>query len=203
MAGCVPVESSPDQDKLERSEPASVAGLEGPIILSTWDHGMAANAGAWTALEGGGTVLDAVERGVMVTESDFSNRSVGLGGTPDRDGRTTLDACIQDHDGACGAVACLEHIEHPVSVARAIMERTPHVMLVGEGAHRWAGARETYEFRALDDGTEVTVEMRAPLEYEAFLRDTWPKALAILKTLCEDGMPLKAPDMASRRSAAG
>ncbi len=138
MAGCVPVESSPDQDKLERSEPASVAGLEGPIILSTWDHGMAANAGAWTALEGGGTVLDAVERGVMVTESDFSNRSVGLGGTPDRDGRTTLDACIQDHDGACGAVACLEHIEHPVSVARAIMERTPHVMLVGEGAHRWA-----------------------------------------------------------------
>ncbi|MFO1321611.1 MAG: SRPBCC domain-containing protein [Burkholderiales bacterium] len=73
----------------------------------------------------------------------------------------------------------------------------------GEGAHRWAGARETYEFRALDDGTEVTVEMRAPPEYEAFLRDTWPKALAILKTLCEDGMPLKAPDMASRRSAAG
>lgn len=138
MAGCAPAAEDPGQDKLERSEPTSVGGAAGPIILSTWDHGMAANAGAWAALESGGSVLDAVERGVMVTESDFSNRSVGLGGTPDRDGRTTLDACIQDHDGRCGAVACLERIEHPVSVARAIMERTPHVLLVGEGAHRWA-----------------------------------------------------------------
>lgn len=74
----------------------------------------------------------------MVVESDFTNRSVGLGGTPDRDGHTTLDACIQDHDGKCGSVAFLEEIEHPISVARAIMERTPHVMLVGEGARRWA-----------------------------------------------------------------
>ena len=108
------------------------------MVLSTWDHGLAANAKAWETLEAKGSVLDAVERGVMVTESDFSNRSVGLGGTPDRDGHTTLDACIQDHDGRCGAVACLERIEHPISVARAIMERTPHVLLVGEGAHRWA-----------------------------------------------------------------
>ena len=99
---------------------------------------MAANAKAWETIEGKGSVLDAVERGVMVVESDFTNRSVGLGGTPDRDGHTTLDACIQDHDGRCGGVACLEKIEHPISVARAIMERTPHVMLVGDGARQWA-----------------------------------------------------------------
>lgn len=112
--------------------------LKGPIVLSTWDHGLAANARAWTVLEGGGTILDAAEQGVRVTESDLSNRSVGLGGLPDREGHTTLDACIQDHDGRCGAVAFLEGIEHPISVARAIMERTPHVFLVGEGARKWA-----------------------------------------------------------------
>ena len=108
------------------------------MILSTWKHGLAANARAWEVLLAKGSVLDAVEQGVMITESDLENRSVGLGGTPDRDGRTTLDACIQDHEGRCGSVAFLEQIEHPISVARAIMERTPHVMLVGEGAQRWA-----------------------------------------------------------------
>lgn len=111
---------------------------EGPIILSTWDHGMPANAKAWKVLEAGGSVLDAVEQGVMVTESDFSNRSVGLGGMPDRDGHVTLDACIQDHDGRAGSVAFLQRFEHPISIARAVMEKTPHVMLVGSGAERWA-----------------------------------------------------------------
>jgi N4-(beta-N-acetylglucosaminyl)-L-asparaginase len=116
----------------------SPAADPGRIVLATWDHGIPAVEQAWRTLEAKGSALDAAEQGVMVTESDLGNRSVGLGGTPDRDGRTTLDACIQDHDGRCGAVACLEHIEHPISVARAIMERTPHVMLVGEGAHTWA-----------------------------------------------------------------
>jgi N4-(beta-N-acetylglucosaminyl)-L-asparaginase len=138
LAGCA---NTADQGSVQpkAKDPVSASPrVEGAIILSTWDHGMAANAKAWETLEAKGSVLDAAERGVMVTESDFTNRSVGLGGTPDRDGHTTLDACIQDHDGRCGAVAFLERIEHPVSVARAIMERTPHVMLVGDGAHRWA-----------------------------------------------------------------
>jgi N4-(beta-N-acetylglucosaminyl)-L-asparaginase len=108
------------------------------MILSTWNHGQAANAKAWAVLENGGSVLDAVEQGVAVVESDLSNRSVGLGGLPDREGKVTLDACIQDHDGRAGAVAFLQEIENPISVARAIMERTPHVMLVGSGAEQWA-----------------------------------------------------------------
>src|SRR5690606_25028734 len=90
------------------------------------------------ALASGASVLDAVERGVAVVERDPSNRSVGLGGLPDRDGFVTLDACIQDHDGRAGAVAFLQRFEHPISIARAIMERTPHVMLVGAGAEAWA-----------------------------------------------------------------
>ena len=117
--------------------PTFVPG-RGPLVLSTWIHGMPANAKAWEVLGSGGTVLDAVERGVMVVESDFANRSVGLGGRPDRDGHVTLDACIQDHDGRAGAVAFVQHFEHPISIARAVMEKTPHVMLVGSGAEQWA-----------------------------------------------------------------
>ena len=109
-----------------------------PIVLSTWSHGMPANTKAWQVLQEGGSVLDAVEEGVAVVESDFSNRSVGLGGLPDRDGKVTLDACIQDHDGKAGAVAFVQRFENPIKIARAVMERTPHVMLVGSGAEKWA-----------------------------------------------------------------
>jgi len=78
--------------------------------------------------------LDAVEAGVKIPEADPKERSVGYGGRPDRDGRVTLDACIMDDFSNIGSVACLEHIVHPISVARAVMEKTPHVMLVGDGA---------------------------------------------------------------------
>ena len=111
---------------------------DSPLVISTWIHGMEANAGAWSVLENGGAALDAVQKGVAVTESDMTNRSVGLGGRPDRDGHVTLDACIMDHDSRCGSVAFLEDIQHPIDVARAIMDKTPHVMLVGEGAKKWA-----------------------------------------------------------------
>lgn len=110
----------------------------GPIVLSTWNHGLAANAAAWEVLSKGGTALDAVEKGVRITESDLTNRSVGIGGMPDRDGHVTLDACIMDHESRCGAVGFLEGIAHPISVARAVMEKTPHVMLVGDGAKKFA-----------------------------------------------------------------
>ena len=107
-------------------------------VVSTWDFGVAANRAAWSILGKGGHALDAVETGVQVPESDLKNHSVGKGGYPDRDGHVTLDASIMDADGSCGAVAALEHIEHPISVARRVMERTPHVLLVGEGALQFA-----------------------------------------------------------------
>jgi len=113
----------------------------GPVVISTWDHGLAANAVAWQVLAQGGRVLDAVEAGVKVTEADPKVDSVGYGGLPDRDGRVALDACIMDDNDNCGSVASLEHIMHPISVARRVMEATPHVLLVGEGALEFALAQ--------------------------------------------------------------
>ncbi|UOQ68593.1 N(4)-(beta-N-acetylglucosaminyl)-L-asparaginase [Hymenobacter volaticus] len=111
-----------------------------PLVISTWDTGLAANLGAWKILSKGGRALDAAEAGVMVTEAS-QNCCVGLGGNPDRDGIVTLDACIMDDKFNCGSVAALERIKHPISVARRVMERTPHVMLVGEGAQQFAVAQ--------------------------------------------------------------
>ena len=85
-------------------------------------------------LMNGGKSIDAVEKGAMVPEADPESMSVGYGGLPDRDGHVTLDACIMDHNGNCGAVSYLEHIKHPISVARKVMDDTPHVMLSGKGA---------------------------------------------------------------------
>jgi isoaspartyl peptidase/L-asparaginase-like protein (Ntn-hydrolase superfamily) len=109
-----------------------------PVVLSTWNFGLQANEEAWKILSAGGRALDAVEAGARVPEGDPNEQTVGLGGFPDRDGRVTLDSCIMDEHANCGAVACLEHIVHPVSVARKVMELTPHVMLVGEGALQFA-----------------------------------------------------------------
>ncbi|WP_353125921.1 N(4)-(beta-N-acetylglucosaminyl)-L-asparaginase [Parapedobacter pyrenivorans] len=114
------------------------AAASGPVVISTWDFGVAANQAAWTKLEAGGRALDAVEAGVRVPEADLANVTVGKGGYPDRDGHVTLDACIMDEHGNCGSVAALEHITHPISVARLVMEKTPHVMLVGAGALQFA-----------------------------------------------------------------
>ena len=108
-----------------------------PIVIATWDAGIAANAGAWTILGAGGKALDAVEKGVMVTEDEM-NCCVGLNGNPDRDGHVTLDASIMDHEFNCGSVAFLERIKHPISVARKVMEKSPHVFLVGAGAQAFA-----------------------------------------------------------------
>ncbi|MGG9963751.1 N(4)-(beta-N-acetylglucosaminyl)-L-asparaginase [Ferruginibacter sp. SUN106] len=115
-------------------------GLESttkPIVVSTWDSGMAVNAEAWKILSANGRALDAVEAGARQIE-DLINCCVGLGGYPDRDGIVTLDSCIMDEHANCGAVAGIERIKHPVSVARKVMENTPHVILVGAGAQQFA-----------------------------------------------------------------
>jgi N4-(beta-N-acetylglucosaminyl)-L-asparaginase len=109
-----------------------------PIVISTWDFGIAANKEAWKTLEKGGRALDAVEAGVKIPEADITNHTVGRAGYPDRDGHVTLDACIMDEFGNCGSVAAMEYIAHPISVARLVMEKTPHVMLVGNGATQFA-----------------------------------------------------------------
>jgi N4-(beta-N-acetylglucosaminyl)-L-asparaginase len=117
-----------------------VAGTK-PIILSTWNHGIPANADAWAKLKETGSLLDAVEAGVRNTELDLESLSVGLQGLPDREGITTLDASIMLGDGSCGSVAFVRQVKHPISLARAVMEKTPHVMLAGEGARQFAIAQ--------------------------------------------------------------
>jgi isoaspartyl peptidase/L-asparaginase-like protein (Ntn-hydrolase superfamily) len=109
-----------------------------PLVISTWNFGIPANETAWNVLLMGGRALDAVEAGVRIPEGDPNVRSVGYGGLPDRDGKVTLDACIMDENANCGAVAFIENIMHPISVARMVMEKTPHVLIVGEGAQEFA-----------------------------------------------------------------
>ncbi|MGB5434676.1 MAG: N(4)-(beta-N-acetylglucosaminyl)-L-asparaginase [Maribacter sp.] len=108
-----------------------------PIAICTWNFENA-TAKAWEVLKKGGSALDAVEQGVRIEEADVTNQTVGKGGRPDRNGNVTLDACIMDKDGNCGAVLCMQNIEHPISVARKVMEETPHVMLAGTGAEQFA-----------------------------------------------------------------
>ncbi len=120
------------------SKGMSLEKVNKPVVLSTWDFGLKANEEAWKVLSEGGRALDAVEQGVRLTEADPTERSVGYGGRPDRDGKVTLDACIMDEYAGIGSVAALEYIKHPISVARAVMEKTPHVMLVGDGALQFA-----------------------------------------------------------------
>ncbi len=111
-----------------------------PTVVATWDN-RAAAAAAWDVLRAGGYALDAAEAAARLPEADPEDHSVGLGGHPDRDGRVTLDACVMDERHRCGSVAALEGFLHPVSVARRVMEQTPHVMLVGEGARAFALAQ--------------------------------------------------------------
>ncbi len=109
-----------------------------PVVVSTWNHGIPANKVAIDILLKGGKAIDAVEAGVRVPEADPEVMTVGYGGFPDRDGNVTLDACIMNEKGDAGSVCFLQHIKHPISVARRVMEKTPHVMLAGEGALRFA-----------------------------------------------------------------
>ncbi|MEM1359782.1 MAG: N(4)-(beta-N-acetylglucosaminyl)-L-asparaginase [Bacteroidota bacterium] len=132
-----------------------------PVVISTWQHGQAANAKAWEVLQAGGTALDAAEAGVMVTEADPEVHTVGIGSYPDRDGVITLDACIMNSQGDCGSVAALQDILHPISVARMVMEHTPHVMIVGQGAKDFALKQGMEETELLTDfGREKLAEWR-------------------------------------------
>ncbi len=123
---------------LAAASTVKAATAPGAIVVSTWDFGVAANQAAWEVLRKGGWALDAVEAGARVPEVDMKNHSVGRAGYPDRDGHVSLDASIMDEAYNCGAVAALEHIAHPISVARRVMEKTPHVLLVGDGALQFA-----------------------------------------------------------------
>lgn len=151
----------------QKNNPHSAQGF--PMVISTWNHGIPANEAAMEVLLKGGAAIDAVEAGVRVPEADPDCLSVGYGGLPDRDGHVTLDACIMDHTGNCGSVSFLEHIKHPISVARKVMDNTPHVMLSGAGALQFA----------LDNGfpKEDLLTDKARERWEEWLKDSQYKPI--------------------------
>lgn len=106
-------------------------------MISTWEDGRSTNREGWDILSQKGTAMDAIEKGGRWIENQI-NCCVGLGGNPDREGIVTLDACVMDHEYNCGAVAALERIKHPISVARLVMEKSPHVLFAGAGAQQFA-----------------------------------------------------------------
>ncbi len=132
-----PLMASCGEEEKEKKLADALAKAQYPKVIATWNVPNATQK-AWEVLEGNGSALDAVEGGVMMEEADVNNQSVGKGGRPDRDGNVTLDACIMDKDSNCGAVVYLQNITHAVSVARKVMEDTPHVMLAGKGAEQFA-----------------------------------------------------------------
>jgi len=121
-----------------RLSKAASPTFDGPVVLSTWNFGLQTNEAAWKILAEKGRAVDAAEAGARLAEDDLKSTSVGLAGRPDREGITTLDACIMDEFYNCGSVCFLEKIKHPISVARKVMETTPHVMLAGSGAQQFA-----------------------------------------------------------------
>jgi N4-(beta-N-acetylglucosaminyl)-L-asparaginase len=116
-----------------------------PIAIATWPFGKLAAETALKQLAKGDPALDAALAGAQAVEDDYSIRtSVGFGSLPDRLGRLTLDACVMDGQTlACGAVAAVEHIKHPAALARRVMEKTPHVLLVGDGA-KWFALQQGF-----------------------------------------------------------
>src|SRR5262245_29561807 len=121
----------------QKPAPTLTMRVKTPVVVSKWDSGINAKHAAWPILQKSGRSLDAVEAAGRASE-DEPSCCVGLAAWPDRDGRVTLDSCIMDGNGDCGAVSFLERIKHPVSVARKVMETTPHVLLSGEGAQKFA-----------------------------------------------------------------
>jgi len=129
-------EESTDQNDSELGAPITAKGSL-PLIIATWDV-KNATAKAWETLQNGGSVVDAIEKGCNIEEENAEGLSVGKGGLPDRDGNVTLDACIMNTHGNCGSVVYLKNVTNAISVARKVMEDTPHVMLAGQGAEQFA-----------------------------------------------------------------
>jgi len=117
-----------------------------PVVISTWDSGLHANLAAWPVLSGGGNALDAVEAAGRASE-DEPSCCVGLAAYPDRDGKVTLDSCIMDGRGNCGAVSFIDRIKHPVSAGSACRDRRESAGVSNPGNSRGSSVRGLRLFR--------------------------------------------------------
>src|SRR5438093_11003050 len=113
--------------------------MPNPVVIATWPFGQIAVRTALPLLQKGQAALDAAIAGAQAVEDDPTVHSVGYGGLPNALGTVQLDACVMDGQTlTCGAVAGLENVRHPAALARRVMEKAPHVLLVGEGARLFA-----------------------------------------------------------------
>lgn len=168
-------------------EKNSAMRVKFPVAVSTWDSGIRANAAAWRVLKKKGRALDAVEAAARSAEDEISC-CVGLGAYPDRDGKVTLDASIMDEFANCGSVAFLRRIKNPISVARKLMETTPHVLLAGEGAERFA----------LENGFKRQPERLSPASekaYQKWLKTSKYKPVINIENLNENGQIQSIPPL--------
>ncbi|AZQ42775.1 N(4)-(beta-N-acetylglucosaminyl)-L-asparaginase [Nonlabens ponticola] len=131
----------------------AVSGKINPISICTWGF-VDANAAAGRALENGNNALDAAIKGVNVEEKDLKNTTVGNGAAPDREGNVTLDASVMDHQGNCGSVVYVQDIQNVASLAREVMDHSPHVMLAGDGAYQFAINRGFKKQNLLTDNSK-------------------------------------------------
>ena len=162
LSGCV--DKNPKEQKTTLLTEASL-----PLVIATWNVKNATSK-AWEVLQMGQSALDAVEQGCMIEEANAEGQSVGKGGLPDRDGNVTLDACIMNKEGNCGSVVYLQNIVHAVSVARKVMEKTPHVMLAGKGAEQFAvSAGLKTENLLTDDSKKAWEEWKIKSEYKPII----------------------------------
>ena len=118
-----------------------------PISICTWDF-KKANFQAGMALESGKDALSSAIIGANVEEENPKNSTVGYGGAPDREGTVTLDAAVMDHKGNCGSVLGVEEVVNVSSLAKDVMEKTPHVILSGKGAQNFA-IKNGYKLKSL------------------------------------------------------
>ncbi|PKA83211.1 N4-(beta-N-acetylglucosaminyl)-L-asparaginase [Ulvibacter sp. MAR_2010_11] len=140
-----------------------------PIVIATWNVPESTGK-AWEVIQNGGSALDAIEQGCMVEEANAEGQSVGIGGLPDRDGNVTLDACIMNKEGDYGAVLYMQHIVHPISVARKVMEKTPHVILAGTGAEQFAVSEGFKRENLLTEASKKAwVEWKKTSEYKPII----------------------------------
>lgn len=124
--------------RVARAKPKKPA-VELPAVIATWDYGLTLCAAAQKVFAGGGDVLDALEKGVNAVEDDPAVHTVGYNSWPNEDGVVQLDASIMDGRGhRSGAVGAIEGIKNPISVARKVMDKTSHVLIVGAGANAFA-----------------------------------------------------------------
>lgn len=145
-------------------------------ILLANSEGSPGVPAAVEVLRAGRAALDAVETGIRIVEADPSIRSVGFGGAPNLLGEMELDASIMC--GATlrtGAVAALKGYLHPITVARRVMELTPHVMLAGEGAARFAAGIGAQAGEVLSDDARKDYENWLADRLPAQVKARWPE----------------------------